>query len=381
MVHDLDLILGRGLKPDTNSVKEIPLGVYTIIETTNEKREVLYELKPYDKLVKGRMKTSPEVFGDILEFLKIVWNFYVASEKSEGTFFYGNSGMGKTDASNILANIALNNKLPVVIIESLSPNTEIIKFIDGLGDCVIIFEEFSKIFPYYMQQKMLSMFSATGVKRLYIINDNDKNGTSPYLLNRPGRITFKREFGKVELDVFDFYITKHGVEKDSNFYIDMHKMYKTTSVLSMDHIKYIIKFHHDYPTKDLKFILSILNVDVLNKPVTYKIMEVKKISDGSLYQIVRSPEIEKSQFDNGREYYLSLEKIVPVEEASSETAKVPTSNGMMMGNRGGFDPTARLNAFKLSNTRMIDSTKTFAKFEVVHNDEKYQIMMAIEDDN
>ena len=380
MVHDLDLILGRDSKDKQTSVKEIPLGVYTVIETTNEKREVLYELKPYDKLVNGRMKTSPEIFGDILEFLKIVWNFYAASEKSEGTFFFGNSGMGKTDASNIIANIALNNKLPVVIIESLSPNTEIIKFIDSLGDCVIIFEEFSKIFPYYIQQKMLSMFSATGVKRLYIINDNDKNGTSPFLLNRPGRITFKREFGKVELDVFDYYILKHGIKKDSNFYEDMHKMYKTTTVLSMDHIKHIIKFHHDYPNKDLKFILSILNVDVLNKPVLYKVMEIKKVSDGSLYKIVRSPEIEKSQFDNGRDYYLSLEKIVEETSTDEPNQQMPTGGGMMMS-RGNFDPSARLNSFKLSNERMIDSSKAFVKFEVNHNDEKYTVLMVIEDEN
>lgn len=377
MVYDMNVINGKAFKNVTAQSK-LELGVYEVNYVKDKDQPGEYKLVPYDKLVNGRFSTPPVIYGDIMTFLKIVWNTFAISEKSEGSLFFGNSGSGKTDASNIIANICLNNNLPVVIIQSLSADMELVKFIDNLGDCCIIFEEFGKVFPYYIQQKMLSLFSATGVKRLYIVNDNDKNGISPFILNRPGRISLKKEFSKLELPVFEKYISDHGVQPNTTFFDDMMKMYKTTTILSMDHVKYIIKMHTTYPEFDLKYILSILNVDVLSKPVLYKIMEIKKVSDGSLYKVTRSPEIEKSQFDGGRDYYLALEKIVD-EVPITTQAEQPNPNMQqgMMGGRG-YDPTMRLQSFKLTNTRLIDSNKVFVKFEVNHNDEKFHVTLVID---
>lgn len=378
MVYDMKVINGTATKQISNPTK-LDLGVYEI-KVVKEKDIEYYKLEPYSKLVDGRFTIPPVIYGDIMTFLKIVWNTFAVSEKSEGSLFFGNSGSGKSDASSIIGNICLNNHLPVVIIQSLSADMELVKFIDDLPDCCIIFEEFGKIFPYYIQSKMLSLFSTTGVKRLYIINDNDKNGISPFILNRPGRVSLKKEFSKLDQAVFEKYLDDHGVKADTTFFDDMIKMYKTTTVLSMDHVKYIIKMHLQYPEFDLKYILSILNVDVLTKPVVYRIMEVKKVSDGTLYRVTRSPEIEKSQFDNGRDYYLALEKIkdeVPI-DPMQQNQQQPNQIGMNMGNNR-YDPSDRLNSFKLTNTRLVDSNKVFAKFEIMHNDDKYIVTMVTED--
>lgn len=348
--------LSLGVNP--YSTQEHPCGVYNVKKTLDHNKNPTYELVLSEDVKNNRIETPSEIFGDIMKYLKRIWNDFAINKYSTGAMFLGNAGSGKTDATNILCNMGLNNNIYVVMVVNIDADLGLIKFLNTLNNCIIVLEEFSKNFSWNIQEKMLTMFSNSNCKRLFLINDNEKSNISRFIMDRPGRIKYKREFNKLDEDVFKYYIIKHGVIEDSKFYQDMMQMYRTTTILSMDHVKHIIHEHLNYPDDTLKEILSILNVGVLQKEVTYEVVEVKVKDKDEYYKLARSGKIIKDDFDNGRTYYINIDKI--------ETAPVePNQPGMF--NRGG----GTVHGIKLNNSNVIDTNKMLTVVEIENNGIKY----------
>ena len=118
-----------------------------------------------------------KVYGNLITDAIMTWNRFASAPKGMSSIFVGNKGMGKTEATNIISNIAIEHGLPVIFVTNVEYEESLIDFIMEIGDAVIVFDEFGKIFGKWDQQRMLPLFNdLNDKKKLFLITDNNKKG-------------------------------------------------------------------------------------------------------------------------------------------------------------------------------------------------------------
>lgn len=169
---------------------------------------------------------------------------YTSHNTSLGVMFSGDKGMGKSLAMTTLAHTALTTlDLPVVIASEAHPN--IAEFIDQLGECMVIFDEFEKVFEQEdsdlvnQQTQFLNLLDGmSSTKRLYVFTVNDVTSVSDYMLNRPGRIHYHIRFTYPTADDVRAYLhdnTEHVDEAE----IKKVVIFAATTKVNYDHLRAI----------------------------------------------------------------------------------------------------------------------------------------------
>lgn len=265
-----------------------------------DKANNMYFLEPYvDKI-----KVPSKIYGNLNKLAIRFWNNYVLEDKSTGVLLTGQAGSGKTELGNILSNIAINNNMPVIMVQDIEADIELISFINSLNNVVLLFDEFAKVFNYNLQEKMLSMFSNTNAgKRLYILTENNSGTVSEFIRNRPSRVKYHVDFSRIEKDVLIDYCNDHGVL--DKFMDDLLHKYNSANVFSFDHLMALVTEHKRYPEDTLDELLKILNLDVLRNPIT---LTAKKVFDKKTEKEVKfkSMTIPTEGFDMGFSYSIRL---------------------------------------------------------------------------
>jgi len=227
------------------------------------------------------------------------WTTFAMRRGSMGVLFTGLSGSGKTELSKILSNIAINNKMPVIIVSEIEATIELVHFIDNLDRAVILFDEFGKCFNINLQDKMLTMFSnLNNSKKLYIITENDKRDISRYIRNRPGRVLYHIDFNRLTEAELEEYCADFNIKPE--FYKELKAVHKKSTVFIIDHLKALIDEHIAYPDDSFEYILNILNLDVLTKSETVTVESIYDIGTKEPLEINNASSINRKDFDSGR---------------------------------------------------------------------------------
>lgn len=169
---------------------------------------------------------------------------YTRHDDSLGVMFSGDKGMGKSLAMVTLAHTALTTlDLPIVIASDAYP--DVAEFIDQLGECMVIFDEFEKVFEQEdadmvnQQTQFLNLLDGmSSTKRLYVFTVNDVTSVSDYMLNRPGRIHYHIRFNYPGADDVRAYLrdnTEHVDEAE----IEKVVVFSATSKINYDHLRAI----------------------------------------------------------------------------------------------------------------------------------------------
>ncbi|SIO86975.1 AAA family ATPase [Nocardiopsis sp. JB363] len=124
---------------------------------------------------------------------------YAAMDRSLGVILSGDKGMGKSLMIRMLAEkMREEHELPTVLVQHSTPG--LASFLDELGECLVVFDEFEKVFApgdddEAPQNQFLSLFDGLSTtKRLYVLSVNSLDRTSDYMLNRPGRFHYHMRF-------------------------------------------------------------------------------------------------------------------------------------------------------------------------------------------
>lgn len=134
------------------------------------------------------------------KFTSIVLNEYKRKEKNVGVLLNGVKGTGKSLMFKLIANKAISEGLPILMIQDKFNSLSMSKYLAAIEDeLVIVFDEFEKLYTtkddMNNQADLLSFFDGTSnTKKLFILATNDKTRVSSFLLNRPGRIRYMLEF-------------------------------------------------------------------------------------------------------------------------------------------------------------------------------------------
>lgn len=204
--HTAVLKHGGGVYTVTSALaapQSLPAGTYTL---------------HFDPITGYRITTLPDlekptyrVYGRRDKIIDKVIRTYAHLDRSLGVLFEGDKGIGKSSTTMELARrMCAEHGLPVFLISHNYPG--LADFLSSLGECVLVFDEFEKVFPINddgvnQQNQFLTLFDGTdAAKRLYIVTVNDTNKLSPFMMNRPGRFHYLFSFDYPDLDSITEYM-------------------------------------------------------------------------------------------------------------------------------------------------------------------------------
>ena len=230
----------------------------------------------YPEYVREKYVVPNKIYGDLYKNAVMVWNTYIRDGKSTGVLLTGYKGAGKSLLTNLISNIAIDNNVNVYVIEDLDGTIELVSFINSLRNCVIILDEFGKMFNMQLQNKMLNMFSDSyASNKLFIVAENSMSNVSEFILNRPGRLLFGLDFSKLDIKVFEEYVADFPIDK--KFLEELRAFYKKSVEFTFDHLSNIIRIHLQYPDKSMEELENILNIKTTSnssfKYIGYKILK------------------------------------------------------------------------------------------------------------
>ena len=274
--------------------------VYTIA-----KQNDTYFLQPFTDM----FKIPKKVYGGLDKLMYRFWSTFVVRPGSLGIILTGSSGSGKTTLAEMLGNLAIINRFKVVLVTDIIADIELVKFIDNLDRTIVIFDEFGKNFNHQLQDKMLTMFNdLSGKRKMFIITDNDEDGISRYIRNRPGRALYHISFKRIKKNVIEEYCKDKNVDLYSDFYITLNKIHDKAMVFSFDHLKALVDEHVAHPEETFEELLEVLNLDILTKEENLRIATIHDISDPNDIKPVELENsdfrIEKKSFESGRSFWV-----------------------------------------------------------------------------
>lgn len=266
-------------KVDQDSVREsLPASVY-MIKASDEGYFLEYMF--------DRFELPTKVYGRVHNRTERVIEEYLGKSGSCGIILTGPKGTGKTLQSKDICNSLIDKGLPVFIVNAAYTDTEFFTLLENLGDCVVMFDEFGKVYPSVeegrfntgscAQAKLLPVLDGlTQGKRLHILTDNNPEMLSQYILGRPGRATYHFKYGRLEDEVIEEYCKDHKVP--SSVIKEIFKQISKIPDMSMDNLIAIVREWSKYkePIADIVSILNVNSVEEMYRHyVVHKLLDDK----------------------------------------------------------------------------------------------------------
>jgi len=228
---------------------------------------------------------------------------------STGVLLTGLKGAGKTLLSQKVSNILLQKGMPVILVEQPFHDSHFISFLNKIGECVLIFDEFARVFEIKRttegekdpQNSLLGVFDGNkSCKRLIFVIDNNFHKMNEYYVNRPGRLFYHFEYNRLEEIVIDEYCDDLKVDKLIQKQIKA--AYYRIRLFSFDILKAIVDEHLRFPEESISEIVESLNIDAESFYKTYLQIAnlVHKDTHDEFLMINGTAEIEYDENCNGQ---------------------------------------------------------------------------------
>lgn len=227
-------------------------------------------------------KLPKKIYGNIQKHVIRIWNHYAINYRTVGCLFTGIPGSGKTQAGQMLSNLAIDNQMPVIMCVEIKFNIELIRFLSSLRNVVLFFDEFRKNVSYDLENQMLTMLvDIADTKKIFILTENDSRAISGFIRDRPERIRYHLEFDKLERAAYEEYCEEQSVDK--TFKLDLDELYRRVATFSFDQLQSLVKEHKNYPQDSLSDLLTLLNLHGLIKEKVFKVYKCIRHGDDYEY--------------------------------------------------------------------------------------------------
>lgn len=143
-----------------------------------------------------QFKQVPKLYGDTTKNASRIIRTYLDRTVSTGVMLTGEKGSGKSLLAKTLSIEAALLDIPTIIINDPWVGDNFNKFLQDIEQpCVILFDEFEKVYDNEHQEKALTLLDGVFPSRkLFIITCNDKWRVNEHMRNRPGRIYYMLDF-------------------------------------------------------------------------------------------------------------------------------------------------------------------------------------------
>lgn len=137
-----------------------------------------------------------KLYGDTTKNSNRILRTYLDRTVSTGVMLTGEKGSGKSLLAKTLSIDAAAMDIPTIIINEPWTGDAFNKFLQDIEQpCVILFDEFEKVYDAESQEKALTLLDGVFPSRkLFVITCNDKWRVNEHMRNRPGRIYYMIDF-------------------------------------------------------------------------------------------------------------------------------------------------------------------------------------------
>lgn len=261
------------------SHESLPLGTYKVHFNAKEG----FSLQRVADLVVG----TARVYGSREHKADKIFKSYRRSDRSLGVMLSGDKGQGKSLFLRMIAERALKERLPVILVTEDADG--IGEFLDTLDECIIVFDEFEKVFPsggsrshidgLNRQNQFLSLFDGiSSVKRIYCLTVNEISDVSTYLVNRPGRFHYHLRFDYPTPEEVREYLNDQAPNA-SEEEVKNAALFSRRVQLNYDHLR-AIAFELNDANALFADIVGDLNIKAV-EPSCYRVEA--RCADGSVY--------------------------------------------------------------------------------------------------
>lgn len=177
--------------PQSALVNELPNGTYTMgVHPVNG-----YFFSPIDPL-----RPPVRLYGDVKDRAQRILHSFQEREGTTGVLLDGLKGTGKTMLCRVLSAKCRDLSIPTIVINQPLRGDAFNQTIQAIGKPILlIFDEFEKVYTHEQQKEVLTLLDGTyQSKKLVLITANDRQGVSAHMLNRPGRILYRFEYGRID---------------------------------------------------------------------------------------------------------------------------------------------------------------------------------------
>lgn len=304
--------------PEGTRSTELAPALYTI-ECTREEGFFLVNI--------GDKYTIPEkTYGNHKQAAIRVIKTHESKSGNTGVLLTGLKGTGKSLFVKIISNLVIEKGIPVIQINKAFQGEDIFTFVENIGECALVFDEFGKNYSSYRgdrspsQVGLLSLLDGlTNSKRLHLFTENNTSDISEFLINRPGRVHYHFKYNRLSNAVIEELCKDSGLPED--IIAEMLSLSNRLKVLSFDIVKCLIAEWKLYGGK-IQDHIGILNVSMCNKPdeeeveiISFKSADGVEIPKQNIYPKLSHGQVYLDLKNDPNQRYFDSSDVVLLEDA------------------------------------------------------------------
>jgi hypothetical protein len=274
-----------------SSVSVIQLNEDTVLDQLPPQIYTL-QLNPltgfYLSITKDQLQLPEKIYGSAHKRVAKCITTYTSRETSTGILLTGDKGTGKTLVMSLLANDVITQlKLPVILIKEPHGGEQFCSFIETLGECCLVFDEFGKMYERedsdgVSQQDLLSLMDGVDkTKRMIVLTENHEFNINEFMLNRPSRIFYHFRYAKLDEDSITGYCQDFNGLISDEFITSLIDLSRRSLIFSFDMMQSIVEEHLRFG-EGLETIIDELNIQITEEyQANIEITKVVRKVDGS----------------------------------------------------------------------------------------------------
>lgn len=186
-------------KEQLNLYDELPAGNYVIKVNEMTGQMLLEQIDSFE--------ISGKLYGDTKKNTQRILSTFNDRTSGTGVMLAGEKGSGKSLLAKNISFEAYKSGIPTIVINAPWCGDKFNAFIQSIDQpCIILFDEFEKIYDSDDQEKMLTLLDGVfPSKKLFIITCNDKWRVNQHMRNRPGRIFYMLDFKGLDAEFIREY--------------------------------------------------------------------------------------------------------------------------------------------------------------------------------
>lgn len=300
---------------------------------------VSHDIRGYFLTVtKDRLEVPKSVYGPTPRRVQKCIDTYNDRSSSTGILLTGDKGTGKSLFMSLLANAAMDELgIPVIIVKDGYSGQHFTSFIESLGECCLVFDEFAKVYsggkggqaiggderPTAGQDSLLTLIDGIDkTKRMFIFTENRELDINEYVLNRPSRVYYHFRYKKLDEESILGYCADFDVSAD--FANELAELSRRARIFSFDMLQTIVEEHIRYGAT-IEESIADLNIEVHQADTS--MVEIVKIMRKGTNETVELSDPSKRIIERPTRYtYISVKD---ANASESEFVDLDDDNGVV----------------------------------------------------